>query len=40
MFDFFMLTPTEVAEVWFGAQVCGVIAVAGIIGAILRPEEW
>lgn len=29
------------AEEWlFLAQVFGGIAVAGIVGAILRPEEW
>lgn len=30
----------EYQQLIFLAQVFGVIALAGIIGAILRPEEW
>jgi hypothetical protein len=30
----------EYHQLIFLAQVFGVIALAGIIGAILRPEEW
>lgn len=38
-----LILPTshhEYQQLIFLAQVFGVIAVAGIIGAILRPEEW
>lgn len=30
----------EYQQMIFLAQVFGVIALAGIIGAILRPDEW
>ena len=30
----------EYQQMIFLAQVFGVIALAGIIGAIIRPEEW
>lgn len=38
--DFLPVNQSEYEAVIFLAQVFGVIALAGIIGAILRPEEW
>ena len=31
MFDYFMLTPAEIAEAWFVVKACGVIAVLAVI---------
>ena len=39
MYDIIIGAATP-AEWLFLAQVFGVIALAGIIGAIIRPEEW
>jgi hypothetical protein len=38
--DFLPVNPHEYQQLIFLAQVFGVIAVAGIIGAIICPEEW
>ena len=38
--DFLPVNQSEYEAVIFLAQVFGVIAIAGIIGAVLRPEEW
>lgn len=38
-----LITPVnhhEYQQMIFLAQIFGVIALAGIIGAIIRPEEW
>lgn len=38
--DFLPITQHEYESLIFLAQIFGVIALAGIIGAVLRPEEW